>query len=68
MTYDEALQALQRARTYCYSRYNEPLSIHNGLTQAIEVVKRMKADLDDSRNCPCCGRELPLAYCVNCGL
>jgi len=47
MTFNEALQALQRAQNVTWSasfEYND-LSIFDELTQAIEVFKRMNEDL-----------------------
>ena len=44
MTYDEALQAFKGAQGVSWA-YGS-LDIHDRLTQAIEVFKRMKMDLD----------------------
>jgi len=46
MTYEEALMALERAQS-CSWQWPD-LSIHDGITQAIEIFKRMKIDLDDA--------------------
>jgi len=64
MNYNEALIALQRAQHSSWSWGNQ--SIHDGITQAIEVFTRMKLDLDASQPvnvggqvtvCDECGRE-----------
>ena len=51
MTFEEALQALQRAQNVTWSasfEYND-LSIFDGLTQAIEMFKRMNDDLNQCK-------------------
>lgn len=42
MTYKEAIQALVRAQSATWG----DLSIHDGITQAIQVFKRMEMDLE----------------------
>ena len=44
MTYDEALQALERAQSDAWD-----YAMHDGITQAIEVFKRMNTDLKQCR-------------------
>lgn len=45
MTFDEALKALKDAQRVTWIRS----SIHDGITQALEVFKRMDADLRQAR-------------------
>lgn len=59
MTYTEALMALERAQSYSW-QYSD-LSIHDGITQAIQVFKRIRMDLEalqqkdsvDAGKCTC---------------
>ena len=46
MTYDEALEALERAHRVTMPKPWQNSVVHDGITQVIEVFKRMKVDLD----------------------
>jgi len=64
MTYEEALMALERAQS-CSWQWPD-LSIHDGITQAIEIFKRMKIDLDDASQPSV--QEERAARCPSCGV